>query len=120
MFRVNVDLLSANTFNFDKAKILSSDKELTLSQTTKILGWSKLEALADNKIKVLKMMTFVYDRAENIVGKGENAGYQHFIHFPQCFQKAFYSRSLKIEIVWSRVMGYQAVYICINMEEPLT
>ena len=23
---------------------------------------------------------------ENIVGKGENAGYQHFLLFPQCFQ----------------------------------
>ena len=22
---------------------------------------------------------------ENIVGKGENAGYQHFVIFPQCF-----------------------------------
>ena len=26
-------------------------------------------------------------RVENIVGKGENAGYQHFLLFPQCFQK---------------------------------
>ena len=26
---------------------------------------------------------------ENIVGKGENAGYQHFLLFPQCFQKSF-------------------------------
>ena len=25
-------------------------------------------------------------KRENIVGKGENAGYQHFILFPQCFQ----------------------------------
>ena len=24
---------------------------------------------------------------ENIVGKGENTGYQHFLLFPQCFQK---------------------------------
>ena len=28
------------------------------------------------------------DRVENIVGKGENAGYQHFLLFPQCFQKS--------------------------------
>ena len=27
------------------------------------------------------------DREENIVGKEENAGYQHFLPFPQCFQK---------------------------------
>ena len=24
---------------------------------------------------------------ENIVGQGENAGYQHFRLFPQCFQR---------------------------------
>ena len=23
---------------------------------------------------------------ENILGKGENADHQHFLHFPQCFQ----------------------------------
>ena len=26
--------------------------------------------------------------AENILGKGENTGYQHFLLFPKCFQKA--------------------------------
>ena len=31
-------------------------------------------------------MIFVFDRIENIVGKGENAGYQHFLLFPQHFQ----------------------------------
>ena len=36
---------------------------------------------------------------ENIVGKGENAGYQHFLLFPQCFQKASFLGSLKTEIV---------------------
>ena len=24
---------------------------------------------------------------ENIVGNGENTSYQHFLHFPQCFQR---------------------------------
>ena len=40
---------------------------------------------------------------ENIVGKGENAGYQHFHIFPQCFQKAYYTGSLKVVLVWERV-----------------
>ena len=31
-------------------------------------------------------MIFVHDQVEKIVGKGENAGYQHFLLFPQCFQ----------------------------------
>ena len=33
-------------------------------------------------------MISLSDRQENIVGKGENAGYQHFPLFPQRFQKA--------------------------------
>ena len=35
------------------------------------------------------MAKFVQDKVENIVGKEENAGDQHFLLFPQCFQKAF-------------------------------
>ena len=34
------------------------------------------------------MMNGVTDWVENIAGKGENAGYQHLLLFPQCFQKA--------------------------------
>ena len=66
----------------------------------KILDWSKLKAFADDKIKVLKMMIFVFDRVAKIVGKGENAGDQHFLLFPQCFQRTFYPGSLKVGIVW--------------------
>ena len=40
------------------------------------------------------------NRAENIVGKGENAGYQHFLLFPHCFQKLSISVLLKVGIVW--------------------
>ena len=35
-------------------------------------------------------LKFGSGRVENIVGKGENAGYQHFLLVPQCFQKAFF------------------------------
>ena len=35
------------------------------------------------------MMIGVTVWVENIVGKGENAGYQHFLFFPQCFQKTY-------------------------------
>ena len=54
----------------------------------KILALTKLKAFADDKFIVAKMMIPVFDMAENIVGKGENAGYQHFLLFQQCFQKA--------------------------------
>ena len=49
------------------------------------------------------MMISVFVRVENIVRKGENAGYQHSLRFPQCFQKASFSRLLKVGIVWERV-----------------
>ena len=45
-------------------------------------------------------MKFVLGTEENIVGKGENAGYQHFLLFPQCFQKASFTDLLKVGIVW--------------------
>ena len=53
----------------------------------KILNWSKMNAFADNKIKLAKMMIFVFDWIENIIGKVENAGYQNFLLFPQCFKR---------------------------------
>ena len=55
--------------------ILKDRNHLNSLPDDKILVWSKLKAFADDKTKVLKMMTFVFDRVENIVGKGENAGY---------------------------------------------
>ena len=47
----------------------------------KILDWSKLKAFADDNIKVLNIIIFVFDRIENIVRKVEKAGYQHFLPF---------------------------------------
>ena len=34
----------------------------------------------------------VYDNIQNIVEKGENAGYQHFFLLKQCFRKNLSSR----------------------------
>ena len=41
-------------------------------------------------------MTLRKKALENTVGKGENAGKQHFLLFPQCFQKSSVSGSLKV------------------------
>ena len=46
------------------------------------------------------MMIGITDWVENIVGKGENAGNQHFLLFSQCFQKASFPGSLKVGVVW--------------------
>ena len=39
-------------------------------------------------LDITQKMIFVFDKIVNNVGKGENAGYHHFLLFPQCFQKA--------------------------------
>ena len=41
------------------------------------------------------MQKFFLGWIENIERKGENAGCQHSLLFPQCFQKAFLSRGVK-------------------------
>ena len=48
----------------------------------KILDWSKLKAFAEDKISVNEKLKFGFGRVKNIVGKGENADYQHFLLFP--------------------------------------
>ena len=60
-----------------------------------------MKAFADDKINATKKVKFVLGRIEN-VGKGDNDGYQHFLLFLQCFQKASDKDSLKV-VVWERV-----------------
>ena len=52
---------------------------------------------ADDKIhvNVTQKLKFVLRSVENILGKGENAGYQHFLLFPKMFSKAFFLRVVK-------------------------
>ena len=69
-------------------------------QNENFLDLSKLKAFADDKINVTEKLKLLFISMENIVGKGKNAGYQHFLLFPQCFQQASFSRSLKVTIVW--------------------
>ena len=47
----------------------------------KVLDWSKLKELAEDKINVTEKLKFVLGTVESIVGKGENTGYQHFVPF---------------------------------------
>ena len=52
-----------------------------------ILDWSKLKNLADDNFKFYENGRKFSKRVENTVGKGENARYEQFLLFPQCFQK---------------------------------
>ena len=75
-------------------------KGLTLYRTTNSLVQIENINFADDKVNVNKKFKFGLGRVENIVGKGENAGHQHFLLFPQCFQKPSVAGSLKVGIVW--------------------
>ena len=65
----------------------------------KILDWPNFKAFAGNKLNAIEKLKFVFGRAENMVGKGENAGnmacFQHFLLFPLCFQKASFFEVIK-------------------------
>ena len=56
----------------------------------KILALYKFRAFADDNFNVPQMEQFLIGRVENIVVKGENSGYQHFLLFQQCFHKAYF------------------------------
>ena len=47
--------------------------------------WVQIETICSDKVSVTEKFKFVMGRVENSVEKGENAGNQHFLLFPQCF-----------------------------------
>ena len=54
------------------------------------MDWSKLKAFVEDKSNVAEKLKFILGSVENIVEKGENAGYSAFSHFPTMFSKGFY------------------------------
>ena len=66
----------------------------------KIIACSKFKSLADDKIDMTQNLKFVLERVENILGKGENADYQHFLIVQECYEKPSLSVLLKVRIVW--------------------
>ena len=76
---------------FNKSQFLLQSECLTLLfnllPNDQILDMTKLKAFADNKLNIDKMTIFLLDRVENTEGKQENAGYQHFLLYPQSFLK---------------------------------
>ena len=88
---IELSLCNRQQFEFSEIRLSPLPNE-------KFLDWSKLKDLADDKINVTEKLKFVLGRAENIVGKAENAAsYQHFLIFLQYFQKTslFFSRVVK-------------------------
>ena len=69
----------------------------------KILDWSKLKQSADDNFKSDENSRKFSSQVENTVGKGEIAGNEQFLLFPQCFQKACLPGASKGVIVWEWV-----------------
>ena len=72
-------------------------KGSTLLSDSKILDWSKLKAFINDKINMKKLTLF--RKGKKHCGKWRKCCYQHFLFFPQCFQKASYTGALKAVIV---------------------
>ena len=66
----------------------------------KILDVSKLKAFADDKLSIARMMISLIDRIENTVGKGENAGYQHFSYIYVVVCKCLQFGQFKNFVIW--------------------
>ena len=66
---------------------------------------TKLKAFADDKLNISKITISPCDRVENTVGKEENAGYQHFLLFPQCFPKPSLG-SLKVGLCSKELINF--------------
>ena len=64
---------------------------------------SKLKVFPDDNMNVVKIMGFICETVENIVGKGIYAGYQQILVFLQCFQ--VYSKDLHC-VVKSKDCGW--------------
>ena len=95
---------SVNALTLDQVRIFHNyGIYLTHSHTTKF-GPDQIKTFADDNLNVTKMIISVFDRGENIVGKGEIAClYKQFLLFPQYFQKASFPDPSKGVIVWEWV-----------------
>ena len=54
----------------------------------KILDWNQSKTFADSKLNIDKIILAAFDGVESIVEKVGNAGYQHFLLFPQYSQRS--------------------------------
>ena len=81
-------------FNLDSSGLFSFVQELndvnSLLTNVEILTLSKFRAFADDNLSGTENVKFLFHMVGNIAGKGENAGYQHFLLFSQYFKKLFF------------------------------
>ena len=80
----------------------------------KFLDRTKLKQFADNNLDFIHIMIYVFDQVENMVGKGEKAGYEHFFLFQQCFLRAsFWQYAAQILYTVDKIVLY---YLTIKVQ----
>ena len=80
-----------------------------------LLDSSKLKEFANDNFKFDENGRKLSNCVENTVGKGEIACYDHFLLFPQHFQKACFPGASKGFIVWEWAKILSA--ICFNLDQ---
>ena len=68
---------------------------------------SKLKEFADDNFKFHRIGRKFSDRVKNTMGKGEIARYEHFLFYPQCFQKTCTANTLRPGLVWEKVNAFR-------------
>ena len=81
---------------FPQLYIFSLSKWVNHVTNDKISNKYNLKDFPNDKINATYILNFVLGRTENIVGKGENAGFPHFLLVPLCFQNASFSMWLTL------------------------
>ena len=92
------------------------EKEKLLVTSNFSFSHSVFRRLVSQGRQVVSLCVNGLSREENIVGKGENAGYQHFLLFPQCFQKASFrlcGKGLRDTVVIQHPFLHQPNKACI-------
>ena len=64
----------------------------------KILDQTRLKAFADDKLNITKIVISVFDRVENIVGKGEIACTSNFSFSHNVFKRLLSQRRQKVSL----------------------
>ena len=68
---------SINAYNLDKSQtFIARNRINSLPNYDKFFDLTKCKEFADNESDVTKLMTSVFNTVENMVGKGECAGFQ--------------------------------------------
>ena len=76
--------------------ITTTNYLFNFSPNDKILDWTILKDLADDKINVTQKLNFILGMAENTWwGKEKNTGYQHFPLFHNVFKRLLSRGHLK-------------------------